>query len=513
VVLTGRMRRCCVDHLACVDLPGFPLQLLCRKHPEWGAHPVVVVPEDKPQALILWVNERARRSGILPGQRYAHGLALDADLRAGVVAPHHIASGVELVAGLLRDYSPEVEPAAGEPGVFWLNAAGMGRLYSSAAAWAQQVRDRLRKDGLHASVVVGFTRFGTYAVARQPGRAVTVFADRAAEKDAAHRVAIDRLGLDPALRDTLAKLGVFTLGGFLRLPAGGLLERFGADAFRMHQLAAGDRWDPLRPEFAPEQLEQRVLLDDPEGDVTRLLFVIKRAVDRLLEALVYQKNALTALVIEFQLDRHDPESWQEIICPAEPTLNARSLLRLVHLRLESSPPPAGVVEILLTAASVPATHQQLALFERHSRYRARRDLRAANEAFARLRAEFGNDVVVKARLRDGHLPEASYTWERMECAAYPSPRAIEVRPLVRRILHKPILLPPQHHQVRDDGWLLQGLEHGAVARFCGPYIVSGGWWNTEVHREYHFAEMRRGECLWIYYDRRRRRWFLQGQVE
>jgi protein ImuB len=34
-----------------------------------------------------------------------------------------------------------------------------------------------------------------------------------------------------------------------------------------------------------------------------------------------------------------------------------------------------------------------------------------------------------------------------------------------------------------------------------------------VHREYHFAEMKRGECLWIYYDRRRRRWFVQGQVE
>jgi protein ImuB len=47
----------------------------------------------------------------------------------------------------------------------------------------------------------------------------------------------------------------------------------------------------------------------------------------------------------------------------------------------------------------------------------------------------------------------------------------------------------------------------------GPYIVSGGWWNRSIHREYHFAETQKGELLWIFYDRSRRRWFLQGNVE
>jgi hypothetical protein len=34
-----------------------------------------------------------------------------------------------------------------------------------------------------------------------------------------------------------------------------------------------------------------------------------------------------------------------------------------------------------------------------------------------------------------------------------------------------------------------------------------------VHRAYHFAELRRGDCLWVYYDRNRRHWFWQGAVE
>jgi len=46
----------------------------------------------------------------------------------------------------------------------------------------------------------------------------------------------------------------------------------------------------------------------------------------------------------------------------------------------------------------------------------------------------------------------------------------------------------------------------------GPYVVSGGWWARPVHREYHFAETLRGDLLWVYYDRQRRRWFLQGEV-
>jgi protein ImuB len=80
-----------------------------------------------------------------------------------------------------------------------------------------------------------------------------------------------------------------------------------------------------------------------------------------------------------------------------------------------------------------------------------------------------------------------------------------------------MLLPPQNQHVRDDGWILRGLEHGSVTRLAGPYIVSGAWWARElameIHREYHFAETRRGECLWVFYDRQRRRWFLHGQVE
>jgi protein ImuB len=43
-------------------------------------------------------------------------------------------------------------------------------------------------------------------------------------------------------------------------------------------------------------------------------------------------------------------------------------------------------------------------------------------------------------------------------------------------------------------------------------VISGGWWQREVHRDYYYAETRRGDLLWIYYDRRQRAWFQHGVV-
>jgi protein ImuB len=116
-------------------------------------------------------------------------------------------------------------------------------------------------------------------------------------------------------------------------------------------------------------------------------------------------------------------------------------------------------------------------------------------------------------LRPGHLPEAMFSWERVIAVSVAVPTQILVQPLVRRVMSKPQMLPPQSTSVRNDGWLLSGLEHGAVVRIVGPYVISGGWWAKDVHREYHFAQTQRGDQLWVYYDRHRRRWFCQGDVE
>lgn len=520
--------------IACLDLPALPLQLVWRAEPALRTQAVVVIDEDRPQGSVLWACERARAAGVLPGQRYAHALSLHRALRARVVPPEQIEAAITELRTALHALSPRVEPSE-DPGTFWLDGEGLERIFSDSSessrlhgrpdgssessrrpplrgqAWGMAIQRAIAKLGFTGAVVVGFSRFATYAIARATRTGVTVLRSDADERTAASAVPLARLDVDPKLRDSLARLGVTTLGQMVRLPGGGILERFGRDAHRLYQLAAGERWDPLVPMAPPEAPDERVVLDDDEHDVERLVFFLKGAIDRLLDRLAARGRALTALHVELTL-RHavgNTELRADCIKPAAPTLDRRALLRLVHLRLTGMPPDAPVNAARVWAEDVAATREQLAMFAS----RPRRDLRAANEALARVRAELGDDAVVRAVLRDGHLPEASFGWERLAHVheAAPTPRL--VRPLVRRLYAKPQLLPPQARQVRDDGWLLSGLEHGAVVRILGPYIISGGWWQHELHREYHFAELRRGDCLWVFYDRNRRRWFCQGAVE
>jgi protein ImuB len=506
-----------VARLACVDLPAFPLQLLLRRHPEWVAYPTAVVAEDKPQGLILWVNEKSRQLGVLPGLRYAAALSLATSLHAGEVAPTEINNAVKNLTRRLMRFTPEVEPSSEEPGVFWLNGMGLKLLYPSPTKWASALYADIAAAKFQISVVVGFTRFGTYAVAKTK-RGITVFNNPAEELQAAQKVPLHRLDLDPDFRDTLSELGIKTVGALLSLPAVGLGERFGPKAYRLHRMATGDLWTPLNPCKIEEPVRQHRILDGPENDTTRLLFLIKQLLHPMLTALAERAHALAALWVSFLVDR---SGWlKEQIRPAVPTLDSSQILDLVRLRLESMQFSAGVTEVVLEGETCAATAEQLRLFNEGPA----RDLDAANRALARLRAEFGDAAVVQAKLKDGHLPEARFAWEPLSRVKLSqnnlnglndlnvlngrAPRA-----LVRRIMARPISLPGGPRHTHEDGWLILGHKYGSVDKLSGPYAFSGGWWNKEIQRDYYYAETRRGAIAWVYYDRVRRRWFLQGFIE
>ena len=500
------------DRLACIDLPAFPLQLLLQRNREWAGHPAAVVAEDKPRGLLLWVNEKARRQGVLPGLRYAAALSLASDLRAGVVPEAEIQKAVENLVYIFMRFTPEVEASNEEPGTFWLNGAGLQQIYASPNPWAREIQKDLRDRGFTANLAVGFTRFGPYAAAKSKS-GVTIFRDPAEERDQARAVPLNRLNIDPEFRDALSKLGIETVGALLSLPSGGLRERFGKAAHRLYRLAAGDLWTPLDPRVPEEPVRQKFILDDPENDATRLLFLIKQMLHPLLAALAERHQALAALRLFLLIDHG---GWlKESLRPAAPTLNAAQILDLVRLRLESLRLAAGANEIELGAETAAASSEQLRLFEKSilsGMQGSARDLDAVNRALARLRVEFGEASVVCSRLTDGHLPEAKFTWEPLSRLRRPEAKAVEKKTLVRRILTKPEPLFSGPFHSHEDPWLL-GSRHDAVARLIGPYVFSGGWWNRQIEREYYYVETRRGDLLWLYYDRVRRKWFCQGAIE
>lgn len=488
-----------MDRLACVDAAALPLQILLQQHPEWLQLPVAVVEDDRPQAVVLFLNERARRAGICTGHRYAAALTLAPDLQAAVVPRSAIDECVRALSTALRRYTPHVEPSTDTPGLFWIDASGLNRLYPSLREWATAVRLEMQRAGFRATVAVGVSRFGTYALAKTH-QGITVCLDAGEERAFVERVPLASLDIDPVARDRLLALGIKHVGEFLRLPPGTLKQRLGPAADAVYNLASGRTWAPLAPVAAEETYERQVEFDAPESNTERVLFVAKRLLDALAGDLSARALAIVDLALHLTLDNRTAQT--EHVRPAAPTADPAQLLPLVRLRLDALHLASGIVELRVTADTCRAAEQQMHLISR-----GRRDPDAANQAFARLRAEFGEDAVVCACLCDAHLPGARFSWEpiaKMPVTA--APRVVSARPMVRRIFER----PAAHRQPQ-----LPGSEPFVpAAKAHGPFVFSGAWWNgSGVHRDYYFAETGDGSLQWMYYDHRRKRCYLQGDVE
>ena len=494
--------------MACVNLPNFPIQLLLQRQPDWRGRPVAVVDADKPQGNILHVNEPAWALKIRPGMRYAAGRSLAGDMRASVVSGKEIDTMVGLVSKCLGTYSPRVEPATGEAGVFWLDASGLERLYGTHDNWVRQIRTDLLHIGFDATVVLGFKRFAAYALAKAH-QGVHILNTPAEEQTAVLEVPLDSLALETKTIDLLLKLGIRTVRQFVALPSTGIAKRFGPHVEQLHKMARSKFDLPLTPASFKKPLSKRRVLDYPESDVNRLVTVVQQLLDMIIRMLAKQGRLVSELKIWLQFGRIG--SHTEKLRPAVPTRDNRLLLDLIRLRLQTVHRlPDGVVEIKLTARSVNAIPRQDNILD----VRPRRDLDAANRALARVRAELGDETVLRAQLHDAHLPEGQFSWEPLKTLGQAKPRKVHTGSLVRRIKLRPVVIEGwgqlQQESLED---LRLGLNQGTIVSSCGPYMVSGGWWRRPVERAYYFAEKRLGEIIWIYYDRVRHRWFQQGRVE
>jgi protein ImuB len=514
-----------VDRLACVEVVQLPLQVLLASREGWREHPAAVVAEDKPQGLVTFANAAARREGVLPGQRYAAALGLCAGLRAAVVGGEEREAALARIEAVLERFTPGIERSREHEGAFWLDVRGMGLLEPSLPDYAARIVAAIGgvggigNPGFVAHVAIGFRRFATRVAARtRPG--AIVFATPEDEQRFLAGVELARADVDSKLRDELAKLGVTTLGAFARLPRAGLRSRFGKLAEELHRKVCGDAVDPFQPAPPRESLERRLAFEPPLEDATSLLFFLRRLLDELLAQLARGGQALEEFELRLELERGAPHA--ATLKPAAPTLDSKLLLQLATLHLERSFAPEmarsagsgrdGILELRVTGKGARARAEQLALF----RDNPRRDLRAAARALALLRSRFGEAAVGRVVVVDAHLPEARFRFEPFAGSAeiaLPRPVPALERVAIRRIFEKPIVVSPPRRHPHDDGWIVHDLKQGTVLRADGPYLVSGGWWAAEVTREYRYVHTLAGDVLWVFHDKKRRRWLMQGRLE
>ena len=502
-----------MERVACVDVPALALQWLLRARPAWRAGPVAVLAREDLQGEVLHCNTAARRAGVAIGMRHGAALAVAPTLQAAVVSAAELKAAVDELLGLLLRRAPRVEP--GEAGVFWIDPSGLERLFGDLERWSCGLLAELQAVGFTAGLVIGFHRHRAHALARMV-RGARVIASPEAEASLLGQVPLARIDLPPGLLDSLGQLGIHHLAGLLGLPAAELRARFGLAA-ALVQARYLEPAAALRPMVPREPVTESIEIEPPDDHCERLLFAIRPRIDRVLQRLAVEGEALVGLEVEMELDHHAP-TLRTRIEPAAPVGpgEARGLVELLHLRLTGISLEAPVLRVTLTGCGARARAEQAALLGG-----AGRDLQAAGRALARVRAAFGEQAVTRAQLKPAHLPEAGYRWEPITELTCPKVQdvpanhheALAAPPLCRRLLPRP--RPLAAWSGRDDGtWLAStGLVRGAVIRMDGPHRVSGGWWARTVERDYFYAETSAGDIAWVYHDKARGRWFLHGLLD
>ncbi len=504
--------------LACVSIPELGLQALLRRPEIPKAAALALVDRPGPQARITACTGSAKRSGVRRGMRASAATGLCEGLQMIAIRDDEFASIQDMICNELDRFSPRIEPGPPDSGAFWVDPAGMARLYGPPLSWAEAIRVHLENLGWRSTIVVGFRHFLTRAIAESSDR-LSVFESPKEEAAAAQSVALPGLGLPARRVAALASLQVETLGDLLRLPAADLRARFGAEVAKLHADASGSSWRALRPRQRREPVRASIVVDPPEELDERLLFAIKGILPKLIEQLRGASERVHSLSLHLLLDRCDPiELTIEI---AEPTSELLPILDLIRLRLGTVSLESPVTELVITlSGSRPALPQLDLLAERE-----RRDPRAAERALDRIRAAYGERSVTRAQLRETHLPEASFTWEPTCSIRQPQATALAANLsassscLIRRLLRRPIPLQSTDAACTSADPPMPSIAgavppaFGSIRRLHGPHRISGGWWVRPVERDYYYAETTGDEYLWLFYDRPRQRWFLHGVLD
>jgi nucleotidyltransferase/DNA polymerase involved in DNA repair len=256
-------------------------------------------------ARLRVVSLAAGRAGVRAGMTIAEAKARCAELETRPWDDHAIADAILAATTALLAASPQVTPATGTPGMWWVGATGFDALggeeqlahtlLTIAREWHPDARVAIADSCVAA-------RAATWApVARASGVEATIIPPGGC----AHYLTPAPLGLVPMpdeLRDALRMLGLTTVGALAALNAGDVEQRWGAEGLVAWRLARGD--DPRRPGLVRVEAARSASVELPGAveSAEPILFVLRAQLQRLVQQCVHDGRAAAAVAITLVLD-------------------------------------------------------------------------------------------------------------------------------------------------------------------------------------------------------------------
>jgi protein ImuB len=475
---------------AAVYVPNFILQAIGRSEPELRTQPLAILDGPSPTYRVIACNRLAKLLGVTLGitksaaSQFAR-LAIRSRCQTREAATH------AALLDVAWSITPRVEDAAQD--TLLLDLSGLTSLYPNADAIAPELVSRAASLGLEIHVAISANIETARVVARAlPGPTIIPAGE---ERRFLETLPVNMLLPGPELAGVFHRWGIETCKQLASLPLLSLSECVGQQGVRLHEIAGGGGSRPLLLAEPSQHFEEWLELDEPVDDLESLSFLLGRLLDQLCARLTARSLSIAAIHTEFELQpsfdsdfdtardllrvKPSPKLFPCLLEMPVPTRDSKLLLKLLRLRLQSSPPGAPVQKIRMAAHSSLARVTQGSLFVPASPDPDKLEL-----TIARIAAVVGAGNVGSPQPLDSHQPDAfrmqKFTAGSAEPRQIQTGGAVSTSTISAAAIALHTFRPPLPARVRLQSGkpfqvFFQGLS-GKVIRASGPWRTSGLWW-------------------------------------
>jgi len=454
---------------ACVYVREFPAQALLRLRPELKERACVVMAGEAPFEEVCSLNTKGKLLGIQRGMgRVDVGGFPQVKVFSRSLKTESTAK--QMLLECAGTYSPRIEDCSGD--TYFLCAidiAGTESLFGSPEALTRRLLQHIQSLGLSGQVRVSHNFHTAVCLAKSSSGHSRVVVNSGEEAAFLSPLPLDVLGLTDEHAEIFALWGIHTLGMLAALPEKELIARIGQDGRRLQQLARGEWPHLFQPVDSPFRLEERQELEFPFDSLDSLMFGVAAMLDQLILRVKARLVAISAVTVVLELD--GGETYTRRIRAAQPGNDKQFWIRILHLDLQSHPPPRAVVTVALQAEPGNTSTIQLGIFSPPLPEAARLDV-----TLAQLQALLGEDNVGHVALQDSHTPESFRVEPFRAPSGFDTSAVLQKERAAARLLRPPEVTSVHLDQNRPDEFSFRE-QRFAVESAYGPWMARGEWWN------------------------------------